>query len=99
MYVYISRMRAEDLRLESDHIAYQLPLIALIIAHLAGPIEQLDTLHPLVDGELVLARKVVHMADQACHELAQTRRGVGTHRVDDIVRKVGVESVSRHGVV
>lgn len=37
--------------------------VALVIAHLAGPVKQLDAGHPLVDGKFVLARKVMHMAD------------------------------------
>lgn len=37
------------------------------------------------------------MADQPGHELAQTWGGLGTHRVDDIVSEVGVETVRRHG--
>jgi hypothetical protein len=38
----------------------------------------------------------VDVADQTCHELAHARRGLGTHRVDDIVGEFGVEPVSCH---
>lgn len=83
-------------RLQPDHVADKLALVALVVAHLAGPVEQLDAGHPFVDGEFVLAREVMHMADQAGHDLPEARVGLGTHRVDDIVGEVGVKPMSSH---
>lgn len=84
------------LRFKSEHIAHQLSLIALIVAHLSGPVEHLYAGHPLVNGELLLARIVVHVADQAGHELSHAGRGLGAHRLDDPVSEGGVEAVRRH---
>lgn len=63
---------------------------------MTGPVHQLDAGHPFVNGDLVLAREVVDMADQAGHELAEPRVGLGAHSVDDIVGEIGVKSVGSH---
>lgn len=54
-------------RLESDDVAEQLPFIPPVITHLARPVDQFDSFHPLRDGNFILARKVVEMLDKAGH--------------------------------
>ena len=64
----------------------------------ADLVDELDTGHPLIDGELDLAREVVDVLDQSTHNLTVTRSGLGTHAINDSLGEVGVESVrSGHG--
>lgn len=62
----------------------------------ADLVDELDTGHPLIDGELNLASEVVDVTDQSTKNLAVARSGVGTHAIDDTVSEVGVESVGGH---
>ena len=61
---------------------------------------QLDARHPFVDGEFILARKVVQVLYQARSQLARSRRSFGSCSIDDRGREVWVELVrliSGHG--
>ena len=59
-----------------------MPLIPLLVAHLARPIHELYGLHPFVHGQLVLARKVVYVLDQTTHQLARAGTGLWAHGAD-----------------
>lgn len=76
---------ASELPLETNNVAHQLTLISLVVAHLSSPVDHLNSRHPLVASELCLARKVVHVLDERCHDLFQARVGLGTERVDDLL--------------
>lgn len=64
-----------------------------VVVDLAEGVDELDTLHPLVDGKLDLASKVVDVANQSTQDLAVARGGVGTHTLNDILGKVGVKTM------
>ena len=84
------------IRLKAEDVADQLSLVSAVIAHLASPVDQVDTLHPLIDGEVDLAREIVEMADQRADDLARARRGLWARRIDDILGEVRIEPVSNH---
>ena len=54
---------------------------------------QLDAHHPFVDGELILAREVVQVLDQAVRELPHAGVGTGACGCLDLGCEVGVEGV------
>jgi hypothetical protein len=59
---------------------------------LTDRIEEFDTHHPLVDGELDLASEIVHMLDQAAQDDSIAVCASGTDGVQDVLGEVGVES-------
>lgn len=80
-------MEQGKLPLKTDHIAHELSLVPLLVAHLAGPVDHLDRRHPLIDGELSLTSKVVHVLHKRRHDLAESRVRLGAKRVNDLLRK------------
>lgn len=86
-----------DEGLEAENVADAVGLVAGLVGgvvDLAKGVDELDTLHPLVDGELDLTSKVVDVADQSTENLAVAGGGGGTHALNDILGEVGVETVS-----
>ena len=59
----------------------------------ANLVDELDTGHPLVDGELNLASEVVDVTDHGTKNLTVARSGVGAHAINDLLGEVRVESV------
>lgn len=85
MSVVILRLDGSELPLESDNVAHQLPLISLVVAHLPGPVDHLDSFHPLIACELCLASKVVHVLDERGHNLSKSGVSLGAERVDHLL--------------
>src|SRR4051812_17544883 len=88
--------KRQNLRLEANDVANAVGLVTSLVAvdiDLAQGVDELDTLHPLVDGELGLASKVVDVADQSTKDLAVAGSGVGTHALNHLGGEVGVEAV------
>ena len=75
-------------------------LVARLCGNLPNGIDKVYAGHPLVIGQLDLARKVVQVTDQAAEDLAVAGRDVGAHGVEDVLGKVRVEAVVlRRGVL
>jgi hypothetical protein len=53
------------LRFESNDVGDAMPFISLLIANLSHGIHELDTYHPLIDGEFDFSSKVMDMSDQS----------------------------------
>jgi hypothetical protein len=70
-------------RLQTKHIAKQLPLIASISTHLACPVHHRNARRPLIHGQIDLAGEVVQMLDQCWHDFSHPRRGSGSDCIDD----------------
>ena len=82
-----------DEGLEAQDIGHAVGFVAGGGRGLANQVDELDTGHPLVDGELDLAGEVVEVADQRGHDDAEAGVRLGTHGVDDSIGEVGVEAV------
>ena len=82
-----------DSRLKTKHIAEKLALVAPVVAHLSGPVDQLDALHPLIDCEVDLASEVVKMTEERADDLASPGRRVRARGRDDALREGRVELV------
>lgn len=82
-----------SLRLKADNVTHQLALIPLLVGHLAGPVDHLNTLHPFVCCELDLSSPVVHVPYKARHDLFHPRRGLRTRSIDDMLGEVRVETL------
>lgn len=78
-------------RFEAEYVGDPLPLIPLRIADLAHGIEETDTHHPFVCGELDLSGKVVDVLDKATQNLPRPRAGLRPHGIDDVLGEVRVE--------
>lgn len=92
----------KDVRFHADDVAEQLSLVAPVVAHAPCLVDQLDAGHPLVGGELHLARKVVDVRDQGTHNLPQPGARLGPHGVNDILCEFSAQDgavllVGRHG--
>ena len=93
--------RGGNVRLEAENVADAVRLVAGLLAvgvDAAELVDELDTSHPLVNGELDLAAEVVDVLDQGAEHLAVPWRGVGAHVVDDGLGEVGVEAVGGGGL-
>lgn len=86
------RIKSDDLRFKSDHVADTVALIANGGADLADRVDKLHTEHPLGGSELDLTRKLVDVLDQRAQDHASTVGGVGAHGIHHVGREVGVEA-------
>ena len=89
-----SRPRAgyQHLRFQTDHITNKLALVPPVCAHLACPVHELYAFHPFVHRQFSLARKVVDVSNQACHDLSHPRCCLRSHGVDDMICEGWVEA-------
>lgn len=86
------------LRLETDHVADTVALVADRSADLADGVDVFDTEHPLGGSELDLASEVVNVLDQRTQDDTSALGGLRSHGVHDIGSEVGIEArVGRHG--
>jgi hypothetical protein len=92
MLVSLQLKGRSNVRLKPNNIAQQLPLIPLLVAHFPRPVDHIDARHPFVYRQLVLAREIVDVSDQAAHYLAHARGGFGARGFDDMLGEVGIES-------
>lgn len=67
-------------------------LIPRLGGRLADKVDKVHSRHPLIIGQLNLARKVVQVSKQAAQDLTISRRHVGAHGVDDVFGEVGIEA-------
>lgn len=89
-----------DLRFKADNIANAVALVAHRSADLADRVDELDTEHPLGGSKLDLTSKVMDVLDQRSQDDASALGSLGSHRVDHIGSKVGVElALGRHCVL
>ena len=89
----------KDVRLEAQNVGHAMRLIASLGRALAHSVDEVHTGHPLVVGELDLARKVVEVPEEAAEELAIARSDVGTHSVNDMLGELGVKAAGALGTV
>jgi hypothetical protein len=85
---------ADDEHREAHDVRGQDELLALVVAHVARPREEVDGGEPLVLGQLDLARERVEMARERLHHLAQARVGSGVEARLDGAGQVGVGEVA-----
>lgn len=83
--------KARHLRLQPDNVTEQDALVAALRAHLPSAVDHVDAREPLVHGQVNLSRKIMNVLDQRRHDSAQSRGGVGAHRLDDMVGEVLAE--------
>ena len=67
-----------DQHCDPCNIREQDKLLALIVAHVTGPGQELDTLRPFFLGEFDLANKSMEVRDETGHHLLQP--GIGRLR-------------------
>lgn len=82
----------KNVRFETNHVTQQLAFVSFLVAHLPGPVDELYARHPLVDGEIHFAGKVVDVANERAHDLSQACISLGTHGLDDVLRPLLVET-------
>jgi len=56
--------------------------------------DEVNGCHEFFYGDFFLSAKVMKMSDQTWHYFPQTRRGLGSRSIDNIVREVRIELVS-----
>lgn len=81
-----------DEGLEAENVAHELRLVARVVAHLAGLVEELDAGHPLIGGELDLTSKVMQVTEEGGHDLGQAGVGISAGGGDDTCCEARVES-------
>lgn len=81
-------------RLEAENVGDAVRLVARLGRRLAHGVDKVHARHPLIVGQLDLASEVVQVAQQAGEQLAISRRDIGAHGVDDVLREHGVEAAA-----
>jgi len=71
--------RSDHLRFKPHNITHKLPFIPLVVAHLAGPVEEFDAFHPFAYREFDFAGEVMEVWDQCGHDFSHSGRRVGAH--------------------
>lgn len=79
-----------DEGLDADDVKEELGLVTPVVGHLPGTVEELDPLHPLGYGQVVLPREIVHVPGEGGYDLAHARAGFRPRGSDDAVCEVGV---------
>jgi hypothetical protein len=82
-----------NLRLKTEDIRDTVGLVPGLVGDLAEGVDEVNSSHPLVHGELNLASEVVEMTNEGGKDLPVSGGHLGTHCVDDILGEVGVKSV------
>jgi hypothetical protein len=85
-----------DIRLKSRDIRYAVHFMASLAAgevKMSDLIHELHALLPLLHGQLHLTSEVMEMLKERCEDFSVARRNIWAHGVDDILGKVGIESV------
>lgn len=81
-------MRTRYVRFQADNVAHQLSLIALVVAHLAGPVDHLHALQPLFRRQIDLTCKIVNVLDKSAQDGSHPRGGVWAHCLDNMVGEI-----------
>ena len=74
-----------DQHRDSQYVREQDKFLALVVAHLTRPGQELYPLHPLFRGELNLANKGVQVVDEAGHDLLEPGVGRVRHAIQHIL--------------
>ena len=85
-----------NIRLETKDIGDAVGLVTGLLAlgvDAANGVDELDTGHPLVNGEFDLTGEVVEVTDQGAEDLAVAGGSIGAHVVNDGLGEVGIEAV------